>query len=317
MVRFTTRTSRFASLMIGQNTETILCLDGDRSNPIPATDGFKALEFLSRYWQCAIEDISYNLPTEITSLQDELDVVTFYRGCGFVDSVRRYDDPYGVYWADYEWSGTRRGYVPVWRKAVLEVQWHILSGVPAHENFERALSRQFNLYVDHFCGEPYHSQVDLLEIQAGFYVMEGAEDSASRYHMTRRSDRTYEVRVPISKTQAETVARFVQTGMDKIMAEYCAKQFGSRDTDVVEVICVDFERNINASAIQSWDWTGHSTKYDVPWQGHNSFLLLRIRRDANGKVCCPDEFKGRVIGRRGVKISGIALKHGYQWLQAI
>lgn len=312
MVIFESR-SRYATLIPKPDLTLAVFLGVARDIPFPVKDGFEALALLADLWKCDIESIKYELPETINSTDDEMKIIIFHRGCGFVDSERHVNDPGGVYWADFAYTG--KMFIPRWRKAVLGIEWHTLTDVEAYTSFEQELGKKYkDAWIEQFeNSHPFHSRVDLPTVDAPFYRMEGKPNKWRGYEMKRFTKYVHSVRVPLSPFRAETISEFVQQEVSAVMRNYCESLFeGVNNTDVIYVDgLADYVCSINASAIQRYPWSWDDCRYDVPWKGQSSFVLVRVRPEAKGHIRCADAYKGRVIGRQGVKIDEIARKHGY------
>ncbi len=311
MVRFRFK-DKFADFHILGTGQMAVCQDDFPGTDIEVTDGFDALAKLAKAWGCEPQDISYNLAKNklIGPTCDELDIAMFYRGCAVKEVWADSNEP-RVYIPDF-YKGSR-GFSPIWRPAVTKVEWHILSGVPAYEKFGREMYDRFG-YVDifDFDGKPFHSSILLDKYESAMPAVEFGQETRV---LKRLHDYTCNGELPSQKI-AVAAMLYVKTELGKIMREYCESQFASQsgEHDVVLVSGIDYEVSINSSAVRSWDWSGSPVKYDVPWCDRSSFLLIRI---CSNRIRCPDEYRARIIGKKGVKVREIAMKHRRKYLQLV
>ncbi|TSC59615.1 MAG: hypothetical protein LiPW15_635 [Parcubacteria group bacterium LiPW_15] len=286
------------------------------NRPEAVSNGEHAMNFLAEKWHCEPEEISNDLPNEITTPEQELDFVMFYRHHPMALRVKgEMPKPIWVDWISKSNSNDHQPYrswiEPLWRDVLTRVEFEWNSAYQ-HEVLRRIKDG------DDKTGLPISSEWKMVDSDGktliqiampgsyltAFPVLEG-EMREGLFRPHRLTGEVIKITIP-NPSEASRVVKIVKEERIKAFKKTLEPLFPP-DSDVV---CI-------------YDYPGSSVDqvfteakgYDIFWRHGTTVLFVRI--PASGQVRCPDQFRGHLIGQKGVKIKTLAEKHGHRYLKVI
>jgi hypothetical protein len=291
-----------------------------------AYSGGQVMEFLAEKWDCNPEDIKHDLPSEITTPEQELDFAMFYDGhpmairvpgamdklvwCGWTYKSNTTErDPGHRFMPFKSWNE------PLWRDVITKVEFEARP-----EYYANALKRIMDAddkvgvriadgwkMVDRNGLSYVHVEIWANHLTT-FRVVEG-EMRDGGFHARRLTGEKLKVRIPFPH-DATRAMKIVEEEKIKAIKQMMPKLFG-KNTDVALI------HNYRDSILYGLDQLpqGEIRRYEILWTRNNSALMVRIPE--SGTIRCPVEYRGHVLGHNGGTIKALAQKHGHRYLKVV